>query len=73
VKRSAAGAPVAKTSHTLNPVPFSIYDPRWREGDYQLDPAVVERAGLANVTATCLNLLGFERPDDEEPGLIEFS
>jgi 2,3-bisphosphoglycerate-independent phosphoglycerate mutase len=73
VKRSAAGVPVVKTSHTLNPVPFSIHDPLRKDGEYTLDPAVVEHGGLANVTATCLNLLGFERPDDEEPGLITFS
>jgi hypothetical protein len=24
------------------------------------------------LAATCLNLLGFERPDDETPGLLQF-
>jgi 2,3-bisphosphoglycerate-independent phosphoglycerate mutase len=75
VKRAKTGAPVVKTSHTLNPVPFTIYDPRGEragddDGDLQLDLDVVEGAGLANVTATCLNLLGFDRPDDEEPSLV---
>ncbi len=70
VKRLQSGAPVVKTSHTLNPVPFMIHDPLRRDGEYTLDPAILPRAGLANVTATVLNLLGFERPDDEEPSLI---
>lgn len=29
------------------------------------------RAGLANVAATVMNLLGFEAPSDYEPTLIE--
>jgi 2,3-bisphosphoglycerate-independent phosphoglycerate mutase len=72
VKRSAQGVPVVKTSHSLNPVPFAIHDPLRRDGEYALDPAVAGRAGLANVSATCLELLGFQRPDDEEPSLLRF-
>jgi 2,3-bisphosphoglycerate-independent phosphoglycerate mutase len=72
VVRDKLGHPVVKTSHTLNPVPFVIHDPRRREGEYRLDPALAGRAGLANVTATCLNLLGFDRPEDEEPSLLQF-
>ena len=34
--------------------------------------APAEGAGLANVTATCLNLLGFEAPGDYEPSLLDF-
>jgi len=70
VKRLPSGAPVVKTSHSLNPVPFVIHDPRRRDGEYRLEPS--PEAGLANVTATCLELLGFERPDDEEPSLLKF-
>jgi 2,3-bisphosphoglycerate-independent phosphoglycerate mutase len=73
VKRGKDGAPVVKTSHTLNPVPFTVHDPLHKDGEYALDPRILATAGLANVTATCLNLLGFERPDDEEPGLLVFS
>jgi 2,3-bisphosphoglycerate-independent phosphoglycerate mutase len=69
VKRGKNGAPVVKTSHTLNPVPFTIYDPRGGD-ELELDPRIVQGAGLANVTSTCLNLLGFERPEDEEPSLV---
>jgi 2,3-bisphosphoglycerate-independent phosphoglycerate mutase len=72
VKRGASGSPVVKTSHTLNPVPFAIFDPRRRDGEYRLDPQVLPEAGLAHVTATCLNLLGYVQPDDEEASLLVF-
>jgi 2,3-bisphosphoglycerate-independent phosphoglycerate mutase len=73
VKRGKDGRPVVKTSHTLNPVPFAIHDPLWKDGEYRLDPRVVPSAGLAHVTATCLNLLGFVQPDDEESSLLEIA
>jgi len=73
VRDRKSGVPVPKTSHTLNPVPFMIWDPRRREGEYGIDPEVAPSAGLANVTATVLALLGFERPDDEEPSLLRFA
>ena len=57
------------TSHTLNPVPFVIYDPSY-SGEYQLVPP--ERAGLANVAATVFNLLGYDAPADYEPSLVKF-
>jgi 2,3-bisphosphoglycerate-independent phosphoglycerate mutase len=65
------GAPVVKTSHTLNAVPFLIHDPA-RADRYEIDPARAARAGIANVTATCLELLGFVPPDDLEPSLLRF-
>jgi 2,3-bisphosphoglycerate-independent phosphoglycerate mutase len=65
------GQPVVKTSHTLNRVPFLIYDPA-RSDQYDIDPARTPTAGIANVTATCLELLGFTPPDDLEPSLLRF-
>jgi len=58
-----------KTSHTLSPVPFAIYDPNY-DGEYHM--AAPADAGLANVAATLLDLLGFEAPPDYRPSLIEF-
>jgi 2,3-bisphosphoglycerate-independent phosphoglycerate mutase len=58
-----------KTSHTLSPVPFAIYDPNY-DGEYHMAPRAAP--GLANVAATLLNLLGFDAPPDYEPSLIEF-
>jgi 2,3-bisphosphoglycerate-independent phosphoglycerate mutase len=63
------GSPKAKTAHTLNPVPFAIFDPEFA-GEYQL--AGVERAGLSNIAATLLNLMGFEAPADFDQSLISF-
>ncbi len=65
------GEPVVKTSHTLNPVPFLIDDPG-RGDRYDIDPDRAATAGIANVTATCLELLGFVPPDDLEPSLLRF-
>ena len=57
----------SKTAHTLNPVPFIIFDPAY-DGEYEM--ADLERPGLANVAATLLNLLGYEKVKDYEPSLI---
>jgi len=54
------------TSHTLNPVPLYLFDPAGQRRLRQ-----VEGAGLANVAATVLNLLGFEAPEDYESSLLE--
>src|SRR5262249_41910998 len=70
VKRRPDGTPVVKTSHTLNPVPFIVYDPRRQGGEYRLEG---EGAGRARVRARCLNLLGFSEPDDEERSLLRFA
>lgn len=67
----ASGRPVVKTSHTLNAVPFLIHD-HARSDRYEIDPARAAGAGIANVTATCLELLGFVPPDDLEPSLLRF-
>ncbi|HTL36449.1 MAG TPA: 2,3-bisphosphoglycerate-independent phosphoglycerate mutase, partial [Kofleriaceae bacterium] len=71
VQRDKQGQPVAKTSHTLNPVPFLIYD-SMRGDRYDIDPDRAKTAGIANVTATCLELLGYEAPDDLESSLLRF-
>ena len=65
----AGGVRSPKTSHTLSPVPFAIYDPNY-DGEYHM--AAPAGAGLANVAATLLNLLGYEAPDDYQPSVIAF-
>ncbi len=68
------GQPMVKTSHTLSAVPFLIHDPA-RGDRYDIDPARVAptgTAGIANVTATCIELLGYTPPDDLEPSLLRF-
>jgi 2,3-bisphosphoglycerate-independent phosphoglycerate mutase len=59
------GVCTPKTSHTLNPVPFCIV------GAPPLRSSGISNPGLANVAATLLELLGFEKPEDYEPSLIE--
>jgi 2,3-bisphosphoglycerate-independent phosphoglycerate mutase len=61
------GRPRAKTSHTLNPVPFYIYAPTRRE--LRIDGGV-DKPRLANVAATTLQLMGYAAPDGFERGLI---
>lgn len=66
LKRDDQGRPRAKTSHTLNPVPLYVYAPGHQ---VEIDTRI-ERPGLANLAATLLQLLGYERPEAFEPGLL---
>jgi 2,3-bisphosphoglycerate-independent phosphoglycerate mutase len=53
------------TSHTLNAVPLYLFDPKAGRGLQQIGGA-----GLANVAATTLELLGFRAPEDYERSLL---
>ncbi len=66
-KFNADGSPVRRTSHSLNPVPFIIYRPHELLGLRKDLP----QAGLANVAATVLELLGFQPPAHYEPSMLE--
>ncbi|GAB4516838.1 MAG: 2,3-bisphosphoglycerate-independent phosphoglycerate mutase [Haliangiales bacterium] len=70
VRDGASGQPVVKTSHTLNPVPFMVYDPS--RGDRYQVAQDLPGAGIANVAASCFELLGFTPPDDFKPSLLRF-
>lgn len=63
------GVKTPKTAHTLNPVPFIIVDPA-NKGEYKMQPP--KDAGLANMAATILNLMGYEKPEKYEDGVIGF-
>ncbi len=65
IVRNADGTPAPKTSHTLNPVPYIIFDPQSR---YAISGA--QNPGLANNAATIINLLGYEAPADYLPSLV---
>ncbi|MBQ8321669.1 MAG: 2,3-bisphosphoglycerate-independent phosphoglycerate mutase [Clostridia bacterium] len=60
-KANKDGTFKAKTSHTLNPVPFIIYD------NFTADKYTVKCGrddfGLSNVAATTVNMLGYEAPE----------
>ncbi len=66
----ASGAPMVKTSHTLNTVPLIVHDANC-QGQYELSPGLPE-AGIANVMATCIDLLGYQAPADIQPSLLRF-
>jgi len=63
-----AGNPLARTSHTLNPVPFIIVDPRG-----ELGVSDVQDPGLASIAATVIHGCGRLAPADYEPSLIELT
>jgi 2,3-bisphosphoglycerate-independent phosphoglycerate mutase len=67
IKVDKQGRRKAKTSHTLNPVPFYVFAPSLP--GLRID-ASVSRPTLANVAATTLQLLGYAAPDGFEPGLL---
>lgn len=60
----------AKTSHTLNPVPFIIYD-NFTGNSYKLKEGRTD-FGLSSVAATTVNLLGYEAPEIWDESMIEF-
>ncbi len=57
-----------KTSHSLNPVPFIVYDPQ-NQGEYKAQ--LKSGLGISSVTATCINFLGYHAPEDYMPSIIE--
>jgi 2,3-bisphosphoglycerate-independent phosphoglycerate mutase len=58
----------SKTAHSLNPVPAIVYDPSESANVRLVD---VPGAGIANLAATCITLLGFEPPEDYAPSLVQ--
>ena len=61
------GTPRRRTSHSLNSVPFIVYRPQGASLALSND---LPDAGLSNVAATVLELLGFVPPDDYDPSLL---
>jgi 2,3-bisphosphoglycerate-independent phosphoglycerate mutase len=68
-KLDSQGRRCAKTSHTLNPVPFYLYAPSLP--GLRIDPSV-QRPRLSNVAATALQLLGYQAPADYDRGLLVY-
>lgn len=64
-RRKKEDAPIkAKTSHTLNKVPFIVYG-----ADVELKQD--ENLGLSNVAATVADLLGIEPNEHWNPSIIK--
>jgi 2,3-bisphosphoglycerate-independent phosphoglycerate mutase len=58
------GKTSVRTAHSLNPVPFIIYD---KDCEYPIKDGSY---GLANVAPTIVKLLGLEAPDCWEQSMI---
>ena len=67
-KANKDGGYKAKTSHTLNPVPFIIYD-NFNQEKYDLKQGRAD-FGLSNVAATTVNMLGYEAPEIWDESMI---
>ena len=75
VERGKDGRPIVgsnghvqlKTAHSLNPVIFLVHDYAGRKLQLRDD---LLNAGLANVAATLVQLLGFRAPKEYEPSLL---
>ncbi len=68
-KAGKDGSFKAKTSHTLNPVPFIVYD-NFTANKYSVKTGRSD-LGLSSVAATTVNMLGFEAPEIWDESLIE--
>ena len=66
----ANGEPKAKTSHSLNPVPCIIYDPCYN-GEYSKELA--QGLGISSIATTCIELLGYEKPEGYDPCIVNFN
>lgn len=69
VKINSDGKSCAKTSHSLNPVPFIVYDPEYK-GEYSRK--LKQNLGIASIAATVIKMLGFEPPKDYCEAVIEW-
>ena len=68
-KQNKDGSYKAKTSHTLNPVPFIIYD-NYYQDKYSVKADNGE-FGLSNVAATAVNFLGYEAPNMWDASIVD--
>lgn len=61
--------PKPKTSHTLNPVPFYLYDPKGMN-QYRLRSDLKD-ASIANIPGTVLALMGLKQKENYLPSVVE--
>lgn len=72
IKKNKDGSPMAKTSHTLNPVPFIVTGSDSDKWQLNRDiPKWEKKPGIGNMASTILTLMGFVPPEDYLPSLIE--
>jgi 2,3-bisphosphoglycerate-independent phosphoglycerate mutase len=68
IKVNGEGRKVVRTSHTLNPVPFTVVGPP--PFDRIAFDASIEKPMLSHIAATILLVLGYERPEGYDPPLF---
>lgn len=66
----ADGKPKVKTSHTLAPVPFAIFNSEITGKVFEFNHEL-KNAGLSNIAATILDLYGIKSPSYFDPSLIK--
>lgn len=67
MEKNKKGEIAVRTAHSLNRVPFIIYD---KDIKFEIIDADSDKYGLANVAGTVAKLLGVEAPDCWEPAVI---
>lgn len=67
VKKDENGEALAKTSHSLNPVPAIIFDPEYK-GEYER--TLKTGLGISSWAATLIELMGFIAPSDYDESII---
>ena len=65
LERNKKGALAVRTAHSLNPVPFIIYNSSVKALEAE------GNIGLANVAATVVELMGYQSPDCWEHSVIK--
>ncbi len=58
-----------KTSHSLNPVPCIVFDPEFKD---EYSRSLREGLGISSLAATCIELLGFQAPENYDPSVLEW-
>jgi len=69
LEKAGDGTEKPRTSHSLNPVPFVIYDPSLPTLGPQLR-VDQPKANLGYVAGTCLELMGLRGPEDYLPSML---
>jgi len=56
-----------KTCHTLNPVPFFVYDPA---GNCNISLKQDHNLGISSIAATIMEIMGYEAPEMYDPSVL---
>lgn len=73
LEKNKKGEVQVRTAHSLNPVPFIIYDKDVKytiKDDTKYAPGVAPKYGLANVAPTVVKMLGLTAPDCWQESMI---